>query len=201
MSWRGKAARLLPWVGLLLGMALVYRALLRGQVLAGRDAFRIFFPDSAFLLEALRAGEIPLWTPYPRLGQPFAATLYSQVFYPPRLLTVLLAGPVLGFTLQHLLHVGIAAAGTGCSRVTWAPRAPRPWWARPPSRSRRPSRRSPPSRTWPAPPRGRASCCSPRAGRARPSPRSAARVALFAGLSFLAGSPETGCGRPHSPSS
>ncbi|ATB41469.1 hypothetical protein CYFUS_006935 [Cystobacter fuscus] len=193
MSWPGKAARrLLPWVGLLLGMALVYRALLRGQVLAGRDAFRIFFPDSAFLLEALRAGELPLWTPYPRLGQPFAATLYSQVFYPPRLLTVLLAGPVLGFTLQHLLHVGIAAAGTwrlarhlGTSRpaarvgaAAFALSAPFTELAT--------QQNVASAAAW----TGFLLLASRQAARA-PSPRSAARVALFAGLSFLAGSPET----------
>src|SRR5690349_11416517 len=103
---------LVPGLGLLAGMGLVYRSLLQGRVLAGRDAFRIFIPDSAFLLEALRSGELPLWNPYLRLGQPFAATLYSQVFYPPRLLTVLLAGPELGLTLQHLLHVVLAAVGT-----------------------------------------------------------------------------------------
>jgi hypothetical protein len=104
--------RFVPWLGLLAGLALVYRPLFQGQVLAGRDAFRVFIPDSAFLLQALRAGELPLWTPYLRLGQPFAATLYSQVFYPPRLLTTLSAGPELGFTLQHLLHVALAAVGT-----------------------------------------------------------------------------------------
>ena len=70
--------------GLLAVLAVIYRSAFSGHVLAGRDVFRIFFPDSAFLLESLRAGELPLWNPYVRLGQPFAATLYSQVFYPPR---------------------------------------------------------------------------------------------------------------------
>jgi hypothetical protein len=98
-------------LGLLGALALVYRPVLWGQVLAGREVFRIFIPDSAFLLESLRAGELPLWTPYPRLGQPFAATLYSQVFYPPRWAAVVLAGPVVGMTVLHVLHIALAAVG------------------------------------------------------------------------------------------
>jgi len=98
-------------LGLLGALALVYRPVLSGQLLAGREVFRIFFPDSAFLLESLRAGELPLWTPYPRLGQPFAATLYSQVFYPPRWLAVVLAGPVAGLTVLHVLHIALATVG------------------------------------------------------------------------------------------
>jgi hypothetical protein len=193
MTSRGKRARgVLPWVGLLLGMALVYRPLLQGQVLAGRDAFRIFFPDSAFLLEALRAGELPLWTPYPRLGQPFAATLYSQVFYPPRLLTVLLAGPVLGFTLQHLLHVGIAAAGTFL--LLRHLRASRPaamlgaaaFALSAPFTALSSQQNVASAAAW----TGLLLLAARRAALS-PSPRRAAEVALVAGLAFLAGSPET----------
>jgi hypothetical protein len=98
-------------LGLVGALALVYRPVLSGQVLAGREVFRIFFPDSAFLLESLRAGELPLWTPYLRLGQPFAATLYSQVFYPPRWLAVVVAGPIPGMTVLHLFHIALAAVG------------------------------------------------------------------------------------------
>jgi hypothetical protein len=102
---------LLTCAGLLALLAFVYHPVLRGELLAGRDVFRIFFPDSAFLLESLRAGEVPLWTPYPRLGQPFAATLYSQVFYPPRWVAVVLAGPIVSMTVLHIAHVVLAAVG------------------------------------------------------------------------------------------
>ncbi|MET0402343.1 MAG: hypothetical protein ABW123_08060, partial [Cystobacter sp.] len=188
----GWARRALPWVGLVLGMALVYRSLLEGEVLAGRDAFRIFFPDSAFLLESLRDGVLPLWTPYPRLGQPFAATLYSQVFYPPRLLTVLLAGPVLGFTLQHLLHVAIAAVGTFLFLRHL--RASRPaavlgaaaFALSAPFTELSTQQNVASAAAW----TGLLLLAARRAARS-PSPRSAARVALVSGLSFLAGSPET----------
>ncbi|WP_375772180.1 YfhO family protein [Archangium gephyra] len=184
--------RLIPWLGLLAGMALVYRSVLQGRVMAGRDAFRIFIPDSAFLLEALRAGELPLWNPYLRLGQPFAATLYSQVFYPPRLLTVLLAGPELGLTLQHLLHVAIAAAGTFL--LLRHLRASRPaamlgataFALSAPFAVLSAQQNVASAAAW----TGFLLLASRRAA-LLPSPRRAAQVALVAGLAFLAGSPET----------
>jgi membrane protein YfhO len=183
---------LLPGLGLLAGMGLVYRSVLQGRVLAGRDAFRIFIPDSAFLLEALRSGELPLWNPYLRLGQPFAATLYSQVFYPPRLLTVLLAGPELGFTLQHLLHVVLAAAGTFL--LLRHLRASRPaamlaaaaFALSAPFADLSAQQNVVSAAAW----TGLLLLASRRAA-LQPSPRRAAQVALVAGLAFLAGSPET----------
>ncbi|MCK8502734.1 YfhO family protein [Myxococcus fulvus] len=101
----------LALVGLVAMLAFDYSPVLRGEVLAGRDVFRIFFPDSAFLLESLRTGELPLWTPYMRLGQPFAATLYSQVFYPPRWVAVLVSGHIVSMTVMHIAHAALAAAG------------------------------------------------------------------------------------------
>ncbi|WP_257457939.1 YfhO family protein [Archangium lipolyticum] len=191
---RSRAVRrqLLLGSGLLAGLALVYRSVLAGRVLAGRDAFRIFIPDSAFLLEALRAGELPLWNPYLRLGQPFAATLYSQVFYPPRLLTVLLAGPVAGLTLQHLLHGVIAAAGTFL--LLRHLRASRPaavlgsaaFALSAPFSDLAAQQNVASAAAW----TGFLLLASRRAA-LQPSPRRAAQVALVAGLTFLAGSPET----------
>ncbi|WP_342375074.1 YfhO family protein [Myxococcus stipitatus] len=108
VSW-GKV--LLSVAGLLALLAFAYSPVLGGNLLAGRDVFRIFFPDSAFLLESLRAGELPLWNPYLRLGQPFAATLYSQVYYPPRWVAVLLAGPIASMTVMHVAHAALAAVG------------------------------------------------------------------------------------------
>ncbi len=110
-AWTRGRRGLLTCAGLLAMLAFVYRPVLHGELLAGRDVFRIFFPDSAFLLESLRAGELPLWNPYLRLGQPFAATLYSQVFYPPRWLAVLAAGPIVSMTVLHVAHVALAAVG------------------------------------------------------------------------------------------
>jgi hypothetical protein len=104
--------RIVAIAGLCLSAAFVYRPLLEGRSLAGRDAFRLFIPDTAFLLECVSRGEWPLWSPFQRLGQPFLATLYSQVFYPPRLLAALLGGRVWAIGLEQLFHALIAALGT-----------------------------------------------------------------------------------------
>jgi membrane protein YfhO len=103
--------RLRAWLGLVAGVLFVHRQVLLGRVMAGRDAFRLFIPDSVFLLQSLWHGELPLWNPYLRLGQPFAATLYAQAFYPPEVVLTLLFGPYVGFTVHHALHVAAAAVG------------------------------------------------------------------------------------------
>lgn len=96
---------------LLAGMAFAYRPVFRGEVIAGRDAFRLFIPYSALILESLRHGELPLWNPYMRLGQPMGAALISQGLYPFAILTALVGGPVFGVTLRQLVHVVIAWFG------------------------------------------------------------------------------------------
>jgi len=103
--------RLSKWLGLVAGVLFVHRQALLGKVMAGRDAFRLFIPDSVFLLESIRHGELPLWNPYLRLGQPFAATLQSEAFYPPEAAVTLAFGPYVGFTVHHALHVAAAAVG------------------------------------------------------------------------------------------
>ncbi|HYV47915.1 MAG TPA: hypothetical protein VFA20_23810, partial [Myxococcaceae bacterium] len=96
---------------LVAGLAFTYRPVFRGAVIAGRDAFRLFIPYSALILESLHQGELPLWNPYMRLGQPMGAALISQGLYPLAILTSLAAGPVFGVTLRQLLHVLIAWFG------------------------------------------------------------------------------------------
>ena len=64
----------------------------------------------------LHSGQLPLWNPYTFAGHPFIADIQSAVFYPFRLLTMLLtAGP--GFTYQALqleavLHFPLTAIFT-----------------------------------------------------------------------------------------
>jgi hypothetical protein len=178
-------------LALALGLAFVYRPLFSGQLIVGRDGFRLFIPDSSFLLEALKAGELPLWNPYPRLGQPFAATLYAQAFYPPQLLS-LLAGPLASLTVRQVLHAALAAAGA--------------WWLCRRLRTSRPAALLAgaafglsPLLTALAPQQNVVDAAAwtgfigvaARALARRPSARAVAWLALPAGLSFLAGSPET----------
>ena len=103
------------WIPAILLAALAacaYGEALLGRVLAGRDVFRLFLPQAAFLEASLRRGELPLWIPHLRLGQPFAATLQSEAFYLPHVFAVLAAGAVRAMTVQHLFHVALALAGT-----------------------------------------------------------------------------------------
>ena len=102
-------------LGLVVGVAAawgaIYAPLFAGEVLAGRDLFRLAIPDSAFLLECLHARQWPFWIPYLRMGEPFFAAIQTQALYPPRLVSVLVGGAIRGPTVQHLLQVLIAFAG------------------------------------------------------------------------------------------
>ncbi|MBI5545086.1 MAG: hypothetical protein HY901_14440, partial [Deltaproteobacteria bacterium] len=104
--------RLIAWAGLLAAVAFVYRFVFRAEVFAANDFFRIYVPDAFFTLESLKHGELPLWNPYQRLGQPFLGNPLTQALYPPRLLPVLVAGPFWGTTIEQVLHVVLAASGT-----------------------------------------------------------------------------------------
>jgi hypothetical protein len=108
---RRALARFWPLLALALAVLFTYRFLFTGQVQAARDLFRLFIPESAYLRERLLAGELPLWNPYARLGQPFLGTLDTQVLYPPRVLFVLAFGPVWGMNLLIAFHAALASAG------------------------------------------------------------------------------------------
>jgi hypothetical protein len=178
--------------GLLAVLAVIYRSAFSGHVLAGRDVFRIFFPDSAFLLESLRAGELPLWNPYVRLGQPFAATLYSQVFYPPRWAAVLLAGPIAAMTVLQVLHVALAAAGVFLLsrqlRLSWSASllAGAMFGVSPMMTELGIQQNVVAAAAWSG-----FILAAVRAAAIQPGPAPVARLAAFTALSLLAGSPET----------
>lgn len=103
--------RLWPWVlaGAALGASV--SALFQGEVQAARDLSAHVFPETYFLVARWSEGQVPLWLPHARLGQPFLALLYTQVFYAPRLLSGWLFGHVLGPNVLHLFHAGWAFAG------------------------------------------------------------------------------------------
>ena len=69
-----------------------------------------FVAFGAYQAERLWQGEVPLWDPYNNGGLPFLADTQSAVFYPPRLLTIALAGQSGGWTyhvleLEMIFHV------------------------------------------------------------------------------------------------
>lgn len=93
------------------GLLFVHRYVFEGNVEAGRDLYRLFIPEAAYLRDRLLKGELPLWNPWVRLGQPFAATLTSEAFYPPHVALVLLLGPTWGIQASIVFHAALGSAG------------------------------------------------------------------------------------------
>ena len=169
------------------------RELFRGAVQAARDLSRARLPRDLLPGLAVDArGRCRSGCRNARLGQPFAALLYTQVFYAPRVLTGLLFGHVLGPNVMHLFHAGVGLHGPVVrGAAPRARRARRPSSRRRRSRSLRSSSSSRRTSRSPRRRRGRAGRCGPRRGcAARPSLRSTAWLAGVARRAFHAGSPE-----------
>jgi hypothetical protein len=100
-------------VGAMLGtVGVVFWPLLAGiGVYAESDTFTYFYPVFATLHAALRAGELPFWTPYVFGGFPLFAEGQIGALYPPGLLAAELANPVQGFLLLRVFHVAVATLG------------------------------------------------------------------------------------------
>jgi hypothetical protein len=92
-------------------LAIAFRDLWQGLVHAGRDLTAHVFPETFWLVEQWSRGELPAWLPHARLGQPFLALLYTQVFYAPRFFTGWLFGFARGPNVLHLAHAAWAFAG------------------------------------------------------------------------------------------
>lgn len=93
-----------PFLLAALVLGVIFRELFVGSVQAGRDLSAHVFPETSFLVSQWAKGEVPLWLPNARLGQPFAALIYTQVFYAPRIITGAIFGHVLGPNVMHLFH-------------------------------------------------------------------------------------------------
>ena len=74
------------------------------------DITRFHYPMKKIVREIVRHGEFPYWNREFSAGQPLAANPQHEVFYPPNWL-IFLPNYDLGFRLQILLHVSIAAVG------------------------------------------------------------------------------------------
>ena len=73
------------------------------------DYVLFYRPNFQFLIDALHAGEWPLWNPYIGLGRPYLADLQNAVFYPP--LYLLLFGQAPGLAMLVWSHVLLAVFG------------------------------------------------------------------------------------------
>lgn len=100
------------WLALLVAVTLFLFAgvLLFGEGFYVRDVIRDYLPARAILNSIVRGGEFPLWNRFLSAGQPLAANPGFQTFYPGTWL-ILLAGFPLGFHLEIVLHIALAAVG------------------------------------------------------------------------------------------
>lgn len=76
-----------------------------------RDALFLFFPRDQFYHESLVHGHIPLWNPYSYCGHPLLAEGLDAVLFPPRLLAYTLLDPVHAQNLLLFCYVLIAGLG------------------------------------------------------------------------------------------
>lgn len=73
-----------------------------------------FLACGAYQAERLLAGQIPLWNPYNYGGHPFVADIQTAVFYPPRLLAIVISHFLGGWSynavqIEALAHYWLAA--------------------------------------------------------------------------------------------
>lgn len=65
------------------------------------------YPESALIAGEVRAGRLPLWNPYPLLGQPLLANLALAPFYPPSALAYVI-DPLRALAWLVVLHLALA---------------------------------------------------------------------------------------------
>ncbi len=82
-----------------------------GMILARGDAFQYFYPYWDARNAALRAVELPLWTPDLFMGAPLLANPQLGLFYPLNWLTAPFRAPA-AIAMSIVMHVALAAAGT-----------------------------------------------------------------------------------------
>jgi hypothetical protein len=100
---------LAPAVLLILQAAFFWRAATLRGFFAHSDICYFFEPAKAFMHESLRAGRLPLWSPYIFCGYPIAAEGQIAAFYPPSLfISWLLPSPaaVNWLLISHLMLAG-----------------------------------------------------------------------------------------------
>jgi hypothetical protein len=81
-----------------------------GQVLNGHDFRTMFYPLQQYILQTLKAGELPLWNPHQFIGVPLIGNPHAALFYPGSWL-VWLIGVQRGIGLLMVLHVWWGAWG------------------------------------------------------------------------------------------
>ena len=83
----------------------------RNEGLVGGDVMTYFLPQKAYLVDALRAGDLPLWCNTVALGYPFVADSQIALWYPTTLPLYSLFSAETGFHINTLLHYVFAYVG------------------------------------------------------------------------------------------
>lgn len=96
------------WLLLPVVLVLFWRALLAGETFYFRDLHSHFYPERLLVARTLRAGQLPLWDPYPNGGRPLLANPNDVGLYPSILLYLALQ-PVVAFNLDIVLHFLLTA--------------------------------------------------------------------------------------------
>jgi hypothetical protein len=95
---------------LVLGVLLVPRAVLRGEVFFERDVQLVWHPQTEAFVHAIASGSWPLWDPHVAFGHPMLANPNTQALYPPTWLNLLVPAPRY-YTLYALGHLVLAGVG------------------------------------------------------------------------------------------
>lgn len=83
-----------------------------GGGLIGGDIYPYYFPQKAFLADALKDGLIPLWNPLVGFGYPTLGESQTAALYPPNLLLYSQFDVNTAYNLSQLLHYIMAFAAT-----------------------------------------------------------------------------------------
>jgi hypothetical protein len=114
MNW--KLERFTPFILIILTpLFLFWRLVFAGQVLYWGLPFYQFYPWHRLVVEAIRAGHLPLWTDLLGNGAPLLANHQSAVFYPFNLLYFMLpVEQAMGYSVVlHLIMAGLFAYAWG----------------------------------------------------------------------------------------
>jgi len=111
--------RFLPYTAILVAVTVFYRAILfRANAFIPWDLPGYHLPQAVFASACLRRGILPLWDPGMYCGRPFYAEIQTQIFYPFRLVTMLLAGPLShvrmlrAMEIEQVFHVFLSGVFT-----------------------------------------------------------------------------------------
>ncbi|HMC22021.1 MAG TPA: hypothetical protein VKL19_09255, partial [Thermoanaerobaculia bacterium] len=95
---------------LAVAILLIFSDIFLGSGFYVRDIYRDYLPSRFVLRSVVLAGEFPSWNRFYSGGQPLAANPGFQAFYPGTWL-VFLPSFLLGFNLEIVLHIALAAIG------------------------------------------------------------------------------------------